>query len=265
MNSSGTCVGHLPERWRVAAGLLEAAHGGALFLDEVSEIPLSLQVKLLRALQLGQITPVGGTTERTVNVRLISATNRDLRAAVREGRFRKDLYYRLSGFEISLPALRERGDDLVTLAQHFLDTAWPGLGRPALSSETIEALRCRRWHGNVRELRHAVMHANILARGGIIGLEHLPPPLEIKPLDRACCAERLQKALTEWADEVLAREPQTTDIYEQLLRLVEAPVLQRAPAQHGGNRLEAARALGLHRMTLRKKLRRYSPEPEQRE
>lgn len=243
-------------------GLLESAHGGTLFLDEVSEIPLPLQVKLLRALELGQFTPVGGSVERTINVRLISASNRDLRSAVRDGTFREDLYYRLAGFEISIPALRDRGDDIVTLAHHFLESEWRGESRPALSKEAIDALRRRRWHGNVRELRHAVLHAAILARGGVIGCEHLPAPLEIARAGSSSHGERVREALVAWADEQLAKEPQLTDLYERLLQLVEPPVLHQALAQHGGNRLEAARTLGLHRMTLRKKLRGPAAESE---
>lgn len=243
-------------------GLLESAHGGTLFLDEVSEVPLPLQVKLLRALELGQITPVGGTSGRTINVRLISATNRDLRAAVREGKFREDLFYRLAGFEIALPSLRDRGDDIVTLARHFLDTEWRGAERPALSADAIEALRKRQWHGNVRELRHAVLHAAILARGGVLGAEHLPPPLELAGASAASHAERAQQALAAWTDETLAREPQLTDLYERLLQLVEPPVLNKSLERHQGNRVETARTLGLHRMTLRKKLRGPAADSE---
>jgi two-component system nitrogen regulation response regulator GlnG len=236
-------------------GLLESAHGGTLFLDEVSEVPLPLQVKLLRALELGQFTPVGGTSERTINVRLISATNRDLRSAVREGTFREDLYYRLAGFEIAIPALRDRGEDIALLARHFLESEWRGADRPLISQDAIDALRKRQWNGNVRELRHAVLHAAILARGGVIGEEHLPPPLELVRTSGASHTQRVQESLVAWTDETLGREPQMTDLYERLMQLVEPPVLNRTLARHNGNRLESARTLGLHRMTLRKKLR----------
>ncbi len=174
---------------------------------------------------------------------------------VKEGKFREDLYYRLAGFEITLPALRDRGDDLVKLARHFLESEWRGDGRPVLSQEAIQALGGRRWHGNVRELRHAVLHAAILARGGIIDAEHLPPPLEIGPVGKLSPAERVREDLADWAEETLTREPQLTDLYARLLALVEPPVLTKALSQHNGNRLEAARTLGLHRMTLRKKMR----------
>ncbi len=243
-------------------GLLESADGGTLFLDEASEIPLSLQVKLLRVLEQGQVTPVGGTTERQFNVRLISATNRDLRTGVREGTFREDLYYRLAGFEIGLPPLRERGDDLLSLARHFLHTEWPGGERPEFSPSAIAALRRRRWFGNVRELRHAVLHSAILARGGVIGAEHLPPPLEVGRAADGNIARRVQDSVAQWADDLLAREPQPTDMYERLLAIVEPPALHKALDFHRGNRLEAARTLGLHRMTLRKKLRGATSEAE---
>ncbi len=243
-------------------GLLESADGGTLFLDEVSEIPLSLQVKLLRVLEQGQVAPVGGTIERQINVRLISATNRDLRTAVREGTFREDLYYRLAGFEIGLPPLRERGEDLLTLARHFLRAEWRGAERPDFSSDAISALRRRRWLGNVRELRHAVLHSAILARGGIIGAEHLPPPLEVGRAADGNIARRVQESVAQWADDLLAREPQAIDMYERLLSLVEPPALHKALDFHRGNRLEASRTLGLHRMTLRKKLRGATSEAD---
>jgi len=236
-------------------GLFEAADGGTLFLDEVSEIPLALQVKLLRALEQRQITPVGGTTERQLDVRLICATNRDLRHAVREGAFREDLYYRIAGFEITLPPLRERGDDLLALARHFLRVEWRGAERPDFSADAIAEMRRRRWLGNVRELRHAVLHSAILARGGTIGAEHLPAALAATPRTNDDLAQRVQESLARWTEELLAREPHATDVYERLLGLVESPVLHKVLDFTRGNRLEAARTLGLHRMTLRKKLR----------
>ena len=160
-------------------GLLEQAGGGTIFLDEVADIPMALQVKLLRVLEFGEIVPVGGEQAVRSDFRMISATHQDLQQRVAEGKFRHDLYFRLITFEIELPPLRQRRDDIGPLAEHFLDVLAdrnPG-PRPSLSPEALAELRRREWFGNVRELRNAIEHAMILARGGIIGREHLPPPL----------------------------------------------------------------------------------------
>jgi len=154
-------------------GRFELAHGGTLFLDEVGEIPLELQGKLLRVLQEGTLERVGEARTRTVDVRLIAATNRDLRAEVAAGRFREDLFYRLEVFPLTVPPLRDRRDDVPVLAQHFLDRATDRMGRPrmVLNEGELAALQAQDWPGNVRELRNAIERGVILARGGRIGLE----------------------------------------------------------------------------------------------
>ena len=150
-------------------GLLEQANGGTIFLDEVADIPLTLQVKLLRVLEHGEILPVGGSQPVQSDFRVISATHQNLHQRVAEGKFRHDLYFRLLTFEIEIPPLRDRPADLGELSEHFLGILAAKIGqpRPGIAPETLAELEHRPWHGNVRELRNALEHAMILARGGV--------------------------------------------------------------------------------------------------
>ena len=157
-------------------GLLKVAEGGTVFLDEVSEIPIQLQVKLLRALEQREITPVGMTEPLKIDVRIIAATNRDLRQEVENGRFRDDLYYRLNVVEIDLPSLKERPDDVPILAQHFLDAFKKQMSKPiqGFTNEAMRALLQYQWKGEVRELENVIERAAIFCDEDFIGLEHLP-------------------------------------------------------------------------------------------
>lgn len=161
------------------AGLFETANGGTLFLDEVGELPLSSQVKLLRALQEGEIKPVGSDGTRTVDVRVLSATNVDLNESIAAGTFRKDLYYRLNVIPISVPPLRDREDDVIGLAHYILDKLARRMEREPkkLDSGAMRALRAYAWPGNVRELEHALEYAFVLAKGDIIHPVDLPAAL----------------------------------------------------------------------------------------
>ncbi|MBN9160476.1 MAG: sigma-54-dependent Fis family transcriptional regulator, partial [Myxococcales bacterium] len=156
-------------------GLFEAAHGGTLFLDEIGEMPLSLQAKLLRVLQDGQLRRVGETRSVTVDARIVCATHRDLATLIARGQFREDLYYRLNVLRLIVPPLRERPEDVIPLARHFLTQE----GRPELrlEAEAKKALEQHAWPGNVRELANVVKHGVALARGTAIDLEHLPEEL----------------------------------------------------------------------------------------
>ena len=244
---------------RARKGLLEAAHGGTLFLDEVADIPPAVQIKLLRALEYGEVLPVGADRPLRVDFRLITATHQDLRRRVAEGKFRHDLYYRICTFEIELPSLAQRREDIPELVEHFLNllSAKHGLARPKVASEALQELMNRPWHGNVRELRNAVEHALVLARGNIILPEHLPPPAS--PLPHELSQDQaIRMLLRQWAEAELARTPQIENLYEKFLQLVEPPLLEAVLQQAQGQYAAAARRLGLHRITLRKKLQQYS-------
>jgi two-component system response regulator HydG len=158
------------------AGLFEAADGGTLFLDEVGDLPMNAQVKLLRALQEGEIKPVGSDVTKTVDVRVVAATNVDLKSAVAAGTFRQDLFYRLNVIALRVPPLRERGDDVHVLAHHFVRSIAERAGRPPprLSAEAAACVERYSWPGNVRELEHAMEHAVIFSEGETIALSALP-------------------------------------------------------------------------------------------
>ena len=157
------------------AGKFVQASGGTLSLDEIGELPLAMQVKLLRVLQEREVTPIGDTKARAIDVRIVAATNVDLEAMVGEGRFRQDLYYRLEVLPVHLPALRERAADIVPLARHFLDAANRRLGTTvALAEDALALLKLHQWPGNVREMENAFERLVILSRTGTITAADLP-------------------------------------------------------------------------------------------
>jgi two-component system nitrogen regulation response regulator GlnG len=247
-------------------GLLVQADGGTLFLDEVADIPVPVQVKLLRALEHGEVTPVGGNQPVRTNFRLISASHQDLTARIREDAFRHDLYYRLCTFLIELPPLRQRGSDIDDLALHFVGELAPSKRRGSvrLADQTLAELRRRPWHGNVRELRNVIEHALIVARDALILPEHLPAPLQgftTVPTSKGDGPEaELRSLLAEWTRQQLAGGETPQGLYEDFLKLVEPPLLAAALEAHRGQCASAARVLGIHRTTLKKKLDQYGLE-----
>ncbi|MFQ3650783.1 MAG: sigma 54-interacting transcriptional regulator, partial [Gemmataceae bacterium] len=249
-------------------GLLALADAGTVFLDELAEIPLGVQVKLLRALEYSEVTPVGATTSQPLHFRLLAATHQDLSRAVDEGRFRADLYYRLRVFEIHLPPLRERPEDIEALATHFLRRFRPS-ALPLLP-ETLAYLQNQPWWGNVRELRNALEHAAILAPntpsgGGPLLPEHFPP--SARHGQSRSPADQVMAAVRTWLTERL-RDGPPSNLHEELLNLVEPTLLQEVSRRLRGNRLVAAQWLGLNRATVRKKLLHYGlagTEPEEEE
>jgi two-component system response regulator HydG len=221
---------------RMKEGLFEAAHRGTLFLDELSELPTSLQPKLLRALDDGEVRRVGSTEARTVDVRVVAASNKDLEAEVARGGFREDLYWRVNVLHIELPPLRERPADIPLLAEHFLEQAsrTARKGSMGITREAMAAMTHYAWPGNVRELRHAIERAVVLAARNEIGIEDLPPRIR----DGGELATRVRKA---------AEGKSTLDELEHAY-IVE--VL----ATVGGNKSRAAEILGIDRKTLYRKL-----------
>jgi DNA-binding NtrC family response regulator len=224
-------------------GLFEEASGGTLFLDEIGDLPLSLQVKLNRVLEEGEVRRVGETRSRPVDVRLLAATHRDLDAMVAEGTFRADLTYRLRVLRIVLPPLRDRVEDIPFLAARFLQVAAARYrGRPLqLDPDALAALERAPWPGNVRELKHAMEHAAVLAGGDLVTLADLPDELGAKAPDAAAGTYR---------DAVeRARDRAGRDYLLALLR------------RTAGNVTRAAEEAGVERETLHRLLRRHGVEP----
>jgi DNA-binding NtrC family response regulator len=216
-------------------GLLEAANTGTLFLDEIGDMPVDMQAKLLRALQEREVKPVGSTERRSINVRVIAATNRDLEQAIRNGQFRQDLYFRLNVVQVKLPPLRERKSDIPILVTSFLEKFCDPQQAPrTISNDALQRLMAYDWPGNVRELENAIERAVALGSGPIVHVADLPSNLIYPTGDRA--PER-----------------------EELLPLeeLERRAILRALRQTGGDKLATARLLGIGKTTLYRKLKQY--------
>jgi DNA-binding NtrC family response regulator len=257
----GEIFGHLKGSFTGAThdrkGLLELGSGGTVLLDEVGDIPTNLQVKLLRAIEHREVTPVGDARPRFTDMRVIAATNQPLAALMASGQFREDLFFRLSVFQIHLPPLRERREDIPALAEHFLRLSrLPNVAETPLSREVIAELCARSWTGNVRELRNAVEHAAIVARGRPIHVEHLPPPAKSGGATDSPEAA-VQEQIARWATRQTESGSVSSAVYEQFLELTEPPLLKSVLEHCDGNRAAAALLLGIHRATLRQKLRKY--------
>ncbi len=232
---------------RTKPGLIEVAHHGTLFLDEIAELPLGLQVKLLRALQEREIRRVGGTRQIEVDVRVVSATNRNLRELMVEGKFREELYYRVNVIAIALPPLRERKGDVTLLAYTFLKAYGQGREVPirGFEPEALQLLEAYAWPGNVRELQNVIERACALADGDTITLRDLPGHLRSHPPASGPSAAApplslpLKEAKARWTSEL------------------EAAYLAELLKRHGGNVSQAARAAGIDRKTFHRLLNKY--------
>jgi two-component system nitrogen regulation response regulator NtrX len=217
------------------AGRLERADTGTLFLDEVGDLSLESQAKLLRAIETGEVDRVGGTDSFHVDVRVIAATNKDIDAALEKGEFRQDLYYRLNALPLNVPPLRERRSDVPILARHFLASFCAAEGKPAkqLTPEALEVLEEYRWPGNVRELRNLMERAAILVDGAEVRAEDLAPWLDSSPVSEESVGLR---------GEIERRE---------------ADAIRRALESAGWNVTQAAAGLGIDRTNLHRKMRKY--------
>lgn len=225
------------------AGLFEQAHGGTLLLDEIGEMPPFLQVKLLRVLQEGEIRPIGAGSSRKVDVRVVSATSRDLARDVTEGRFREDLFYRLNVFCIKVPPLRERTGDILLLANHFLDKYGDRLGKSGirLSPEALKAMLEYEWPGNVRELENCIERGLVLCEHDVIDLECLP--------------DALRKGTTAMRPVVAAFEDDLS--LKRASERLERDFITLALEKTGGNRTRAAKLLEISHRALLYKLKEY--------
>jgi DNA-binding NtrC family response regulator len=233
------------------AGLLETAQGGTVFLDEIGEMPLSLQAKLLRVIEERRVMRVGGLKDRPIDVRFVAATNRDLQGEIAAGRFRQDLYYRLDGISINIPPLRERPGEIEELARLFINKATPdGQRPPVLSPAALELLRDYEWPGNIRELRNVIERAVLLCGDGAITFEHLPVEKLQSGFVREAPPTARAVGSASTPDKPIAEADSDRD------RIIAA--LQ----QCAGNQTHAARLLGISRGTLLARLNEYNlPRP----
>jgi len=244
-------------------GKFELAHGGTLYLDEIGDMPVELQTKLLRALQERTIERVGGQESIRVDVRVIAATNRDLETAMRQGEFREDLYYRLNVVTLNLPPLRERRRDVPLLVEHFLAKYAEELGEHGVAPEALDRLVGHDWPGNVRELENVIQRAMVLAQNGVILPEHLP----IGPVSAAASVavdatleEIIERKLLECVRGL--RERTSANLYDLVIGLVEKPLLRAVLRETASNQVRAAQILGINRNTLRKKLTEHGIDPD---
>ncbi|MFN0084049.1 MAG: sigma 54-interacting transcriptional regulator [Blastocatellia bacterium] len=224
------------------AGLFETADGGTIFLDEIGDLSLAMQPKLLRVLQEGAVRRVGANAERRVDVRVVAATNSNLEEKVREGHFREDLFWRLNVIQLRAPALRDRGMDIPLLVAHFIEKYCLAAHRPALeiTSETLAILTAYSWPGNVRELENAIERAVAFSQGAVITPEALPERIRSTGGVAAVIARASEKTLS-------MREVEREYILEMLRRT-------------DGNKKRAAELLGMDRKTLYRKLDEYRAE-----
>jgi two-component system, NtrC family, response regulator AtoC len=225
---------------KTKAGLFQAANGGTIFLDEIGELPLEMQAKLLRVLQEKEVRPVGSNANVTVDVRVIAATNRDLEAAYRDGTFRKDLYFRLNVVTVHLPALRDRRSDIPMLVHHFLDRYAPG-SNLQVTPAAMKSLLHYDWPGNVRELENCVARAVTLGDRQIIDVHDLPPAIR-----------------TEQPSATPLSPQDSASISTTALAEMERMTILRVFEQANGDKALAGKMLGISRATLYRKLKRYN-------
>jgi two-component system nitrogen regulation response regulator GlnG len=249
-----------------SAGRFEQAEGGTLFLDEIGDMPMEAQTRLLRVLQQGEYTTVGGRVPIKTNVRIIAATNKDLRSSIQTGLFREDLFFRLNVVPLRLPPLRERAEDLPDLLRHFVSMVEKeGLPRKQIDSEAMEKLKRYRWPGNVRELenlvrRLAALYPQETITGPIVEaeLDLLPRAAQMAegrtPVEGETLSMAVERHMSEYFKGFQNALP-PPGLYHRVLREIEGPLIGAALAATRGNQIRAAELLGVNRNTLRKKVR----------
>jgi len=243
---------------RRRVGKIEQADGGTIFLDEIGDMPVSIQAKVLRLLQEKSIERLGGQGPIEVDVRIIAATNRDLEAAIEEGRFREDLYYRLKVVTLWLPSLRERMEDVPLLADYFLSRLADEMGvdNPGFNDEARAMLENNSWPGNVRELANVIQKALIFNRGGLIGPEDITPAIRKSDLNTQLTDTKDEEFIRKWIRKALTSKDNSNlfnTITDRFASMVTSEALQLA----GGNRTRAAQILGISRPTLLSKIEKY--------
>ncbi len=259
------------------AGYFEAAHKGTLFLDEIGDMPITLQSKLLRVLQEKEVQRLGSTEAKSIDVRIISATNQDLSQMVAQKKFREDLYFRLNVVPLRVPPLRERGDDIEILTHHFIEKFKNEFSLPAksISDEAIQCLLDYPWPGNVRELENVIKRAMVVTSGALVSPKDLKGILQLSPaqmaaddLEDLALEEIVHKKLLNF----LSRFDQldAMDLYTTIIQMVERPLVSLVLQKTRGNQIQASKVLGINRNTLRKmirtlkiKLDRFNPGDEE--
>ncbi|KAA0258124.1 sigma-54-dependent Fis family transcriptional regulator [Deferribacter autotrophicus] len=238
------------------AGKFEEANYGTIFLDEISEMDLNLQVKLLRVLQEREITRLGSNKPIKLDVRVIAATNKNLEELIEKGKFREDLYYRLNVINIELPPLRERKEDIPILVSYFLQKYRYIKNRQlSISNRALEKLISYHWPGNIRELENVIQHMIVQAGGDVIDISDMPE----KILKSSFSGNSIKKELYELAMKLISGEDKINGhtVYEEYVKIVERPLIEAALEKTGNNKSAAAQLLGINRNTLRKKIKDY--------
>jgi nitrogen regulation protein NR(I) len=239
-------------------GKIEQAHGGTIFLDEIGDMPLSIQAKILRLLQEKSIERLGGRATIPVNVRIVAATNRDLESALDQGRFREDLYYRLKVVTIFLPSLRERAKDIPVLTDYFLArfSREAGIENPGITKEAKAILAASPWQGNVRELGNTLQKALIFNRGAPISQKDISQAISGRNAGKAINLEKAEQAIQQWVRQALNAQS-NTNLFDDCMDHFAGMVIGEALNITGGNRSKAAKLLGLSRPTLHSKIEKY--------
>jgi len=249
-----------------SAGRFEQAEGGTLFLDEIGDMPHEAQTRLLRVLQQGEYVPVGGASPIKANVRIVSATHRDLRESVRQGEFREDLFYRLNVVPLRLPALRERAEDIPELVNHFLQKSeGEGLPRRLMSNGAMEALRKHNWPGNVRELENLIRRLIVMTADETIPADSVLEILseysqgteqkDAADQNISGSLDQLMDRLMERYFQELGQDLPSAGLYTRIIEQIESPLLTHMLSAVNGNQVKAAEILGINRNTLRKKIK----------